>query len=780
MAVLALVALAAYGNTFRVPFLFDDAGSIGDNPTIRHLWRIWRVLAPPNGHGLTVGGRPILNLSLALNYAVSGLHVWSYHALNLLIHILAGLTLFGLVRRTLQVAAGGPVALPAARRWTTRTVRLPGAGALLEADLLAFGAAHLWLLHPLQTEAVTYIIQRTESMMAFFFLLTFYCFVRSLQSPRPRRWRILAVIACLLSVGTKEVSATIPVLLFLFDRTFAAGSLAEAWRRRRGFHLAIAATWLPLLGLVASTGWDRGGTAGFNVGVAPWAYWFTQFEAVARYLRQMAWPHPLILDYGTFTMTAAQAAPYALLVIPVALVTLAALWRRPVPSFLGGWFFAILAPTSLVPGTIQMIVEHRLYLPLAAVVVLVVGTAAVWCGARATLVLCLALAVPEGWLTFQRNHAYRSDLSLWRNTVEHSPGSLIAQGGLADALYARGDWREALFHYDLACRLNPKRASAHYNIGLTLLKLHRLDHALAQFAEAVRLDPGYAAAEYETALALLLAGRPQEALPHFQRTIELAPRMAEAQYEWGVALARLGQPADAIPHYRAALQFGSGHADVETDLGVALYQVDRLPEAVACFRRALQVKPDQVDAHYNLGLALARMDRNDEALVQYADAARLAPDRAKIQFNFGLALARAGRLAEAVIHFREAARLAPDRSDIQLNLGIALAQTGNTAMALDHLEAAVRLAPRLAEARCNLGIVLAQSGCLTEAVAQYEAALRLRPDYASAHYNYGVTLLRLGREPEARRQFEAALRIAPQFAPAREMLERLPNATPGP
>jgi protein O-mannosyl-transferase len=149
--------LLAYHNSFTGPFILDDVLSIPDNPTIRHLWPISQVLSPPALAG--VGGRPVVNLSLAINYAFDGTEVWGYHALNLAIHILAGLTLFGIVRRTLlQPMLRGRF------------------GAV--ADGLAMATAVIWVVHPLQTEAVTYLSQRAESLMGLFYLLTLYCFIR--------------------------------------------------------------------------------------------------------------------------------------------------------------------------------------------------------------------------------------------------------------------------------------------------------------------------------------------------------------------------------------------------------------------------------------------------------------------------------------------------------------------------------------------------------------------------------------------------------------------------
>lgn len=203
-AVIVLAALWAYRGTYRDPFVFDDLPSISENASIRALWPPWAPLAPPS-HGTTVGGRPLANVTLALNYALSGTDPWSYHAVNVLIHILASLALFGLIRRTLG--------LP-----------LLGGRFARDATPLACAAALVWCLHPLQTEAVTYIIQRVESLMVLFYLLTLYLFVRSVEEPEKARWRVGMVGACLLGMATKEVMATAPCLVLLYDRTFLAGS----------------------------------------------------------------------------------------------------------------------------------------------------------------------------------------------------------------------------------------------------------------------------------------------------------------------------------------------------------------------------------------------------------------------------------------------------------------------------------------------------------------------------------------------------------------------------
>ncbi|HEY2146356.1 MAG TPA: glycosyltransferase family 39 protein, partial [Pirellulales bacterium] len=241
-----VAAVVAFGNSFNGDLIFDDLGWITNNPTIHHLWPLDRVLfpqhnGPDNGFD---SGRPVLNLTLAINYAISGNDPRSYHVVNIAIHILAGWTLFGIVRRTLL--------LPRLRN------RFGGA-----ATPLALAVTLLWLVHPLQTGSVSYVIQRTEALMGLFYLLTLYCVIRGAESERPWRWYAAAVVACFLGMGTKEVMATAPLVVLLYDRAFLGGSFAEAFRRRWGMYFAMAITWGVVVWCIASTG-GHSGSAGFG------------------------------------------------------------------------------------------------------------------------------------------------------------------------------------------------------------------------------------------------------------------------------------------------------------------------------------------------------------------------------------------------------------------------------------------------------------------------------------------------------------------------------------
>jgi tetratricopeptide (TPR) repeat protein len=759
LALIVIAALAAYHNTFSVPFLFDDEASIRDNPAIRHLWGGGDQPSPLDASGMTTSGRPVVRFSLAVNYVATGTQVWSYHAVNLVIHLLAGLALFGLVRRTLALQAGAQAcgALMPGRDQPSPGFGVAGKIAPLQSDatLLALIIALLWTLHPLQTEAVTYIVQRAESLMGLFYLLTLYCFIRGASatqeeivgaqaccalptgtalaasraplpthSPpdnvgsherkpktRARIWYALSVVACLLGMASKEVMVSAPVIVLLYDRTFVTGSLREAWKRRRRLYLWLAVTWLPLALLVASTGGNRGGTSGLNVGVPWWWYWLTQFEAVVRYLWLSVWPHPLVFEYGSFWVQSfGQVAPYAAVVLALMGATVVALRRWPVPGFFGAAFFAILAPTSVVAGTNQMIVEHRMYLPLAAVVTLVVLGLGRWTGRRG-LVAGLAVAAGMGGLTDARNQIYGSEQSIWADSVAKRPAGARAQNNLGKALLA--------------------------------------------------------------------AGRPQEALPHLEESLRINPRWPTTQYNLALTLARLGRAREALPHFQTAVQLNPAFVAARIRLGLTLLEAGRVTEALPQLEEAVRLRPDLAEAHGNLGNALEKAGRDAEAVGEFEEALRLKPEEAEYHFNLALTLAAMGRGPDALAHYEQTVRLNPAHAEARLDLGIALAQAGRLAEALPQLEEGVRLRPDLPEMHGNLGIAFAQAGRLAEAIGRYNEALRLKPDYAVAHYNLGNALVEMGRLPEARRHFAEAVRLQPGMQPAREMLERLPELPAG-
>jgi Flp pilus assembly protein TadD len=585
--VVVAAGLLAYHNSFTGPFIFDDAMSIQENATIRHLWPIWQTLSPPHTGGATVEGRPLINLSFAINYALGGYHVWGYHALNLTIHILAALTLFGIVRRTLrQPRFNG--------RFDTT------------ADELALAVAVLWVVHPLQTESVTYIVQRAESLMGLFYLLTLYCFIRAVESPRPREWYGLCVGACVLGMASKEVMASAPLLVMLYDRTFVSGSFREAWRRRWKLYVMLAGTWMLLGYLMFFTGSYSNAVANARLqAVSRWPYLLTEPGVVTHYLRLTVWPDSLCLDYYGWPMaqTWTSILPPAL-VMAILLGATVWAWRtNSAWGVVGAWFFLILAPTSSFIPTDSPAYEHRMYLPLAAVIVAGVMGIHEWAGRR-TLLVVMALAVGLGVLTVRRNEDYRSNMTIWSDTVAKWPQNARAHNRLGAELGLAGRVSEAIAHCEEAVRLKPDYADARFNLANALSQAGRTEEAIGQYELALRLDPGRAWAHFNLAVGLAGAGRASEAIEQYEQAIRLKSDYADAHNNLGVILTKSGKVPEAITHYEQALRIRPEFAMAHYDLGVALAELGRMPEAMGHWEQALRINPDYVEPHYALGLAV--------------------------------------------------------------------------------------------------------------------------------------------------------------------------------
>jgi protein O-mannosyl-transferase len=412
-----------------------------------------------------------------------------------------------------------------------------------------------------------------------------------------------------------------------------------------------------LLGwLVISTG-NRGGSAGLGTRIGSWEYLCTQFGAIVHYLRLCLWPHPLVLDYGMgIARGAMQIVPYAILVGLLGVATVVAIWRWPKVGFLGAWFFAMLAPaSSVVPVATQTIAEHRMYLPLAAVVTIAMlggwsaGQWLVRCGRISQLTfqvaggsLAVFVGVMLGILTAHRNTDYQSELSIWEDTVAKLPNNERAQ----------------------------------YNFGITLARDGRTDEAVGHFYKAMEIAPHYADPHCNLAVILLDSGHVDEATLHFQKALEIKPDYAEAHLGLGSVLEDLGRIDEAMAHYRQALEIKPDYAEAHYNLGAVLAGRGRLDEAIAQYEQAVEIEPDFADAHNNLANALVGRGRLDEAIAHYRKVLEIKPDFAEVHNNLGLVLVRRDQLDDAIAHFRKALEIKPDFADAHRNLAIALRQKG--------------------------------------------------------------------------------------------------------
>lgn len=548
IAVLALAAVITYSNALNGPFIFDDKPAIVDNPSIRSLWPIHKaMIAPPRN---VLAGRPVVNLTFAINYAIGELDPRGYHAANLAIHILSACLLFAFLRRAL------------------RTPKLRDRFGK-HADSLALTAAVLWELHPLLSETVNYTSCRTEGLVACCFFAAFYFAVRAFESPNPRRWYIATFVVCLIGTGCKEIMAGAPILLYLFDATLISDSFVESFRKRRRFYLSLMLTWivgatlmLSFVAIHAKTG------EGFHR-TTPIEYARTEFGVIVHYLRLVFWPNPLTVDYDDWPLANSfiDIWPQALFILGLLGVTIYGLVRRKPAALIGAWCFIILAPTSsFIPLGSEVAAERRMYLPLAALV-----TGLVLAGYALTsktlsgivrLVIVIALAVTLALVTHRRNIDYADKVIFWEDALAKRPQNYRVMSHLVLALLEAEEYPRAREIAERVAAMHPEIAKARATLGDLLIGENKLDAAVVELSAAVRLEPDNILARTNRGLAYFRLGKYPDAIKDFQDALAQDPKFIDAHAYLADALAATGDNAGALAHLETAMRLAPSDAEL--------------------------------------------------------------------------------------------------------------------------------------------------------------------------------------------------------------------------
>lgn len=711
---IVLSGVLVYSNTFSAPFLFDDYRWIVDRQSTHRWW--------PPSIAMQRTNRPVGVYTFALNHAVHELEVAGYHVVNLLIHLCSGLLVWGIFRRTFERDA-----MPARVRESARG--------------LSLAIALLWTVHPLQTQAVTYIVQRLESLMGMFYLATLYTFIRSERSFRPQIWLLLSVVSCGLGMATKEVIVSAPLIVLWYDRLFVASDWKSIWRCRKFYYAGLFSTWGILVWCLLRYQVRYEGAIAVGLKVTPWQYLLTQAEVIVHYLRLCFWPAGQCLDYGWPIVTSLRDVWWeGLLIVGLLLGTIFALVRGSKWSLLGGWFFLILAPSSSFVPIIDAAFEHRMYLPSIAVIAgAVLGLG--WCLDRAgrrtvAIGLVVASVVALGATAHSRNSVYRSEASMWRDVFAKAP------------------------HHPRASRW----------LGQILARDGQLDEALVFFERAIELDESDPLDWMNLADALAAADRGDEALAHLE-------------YARSIVTSR----EFLIEHHQGQL----------------LQRFDRLPEAIALGEELIASHPDDAVGYSMIALLHQRVDP-ERALTFAREALERTPAEPALQRLYGTLLIENGRAAEA-LPVLESCLATVENGETRLQIGRALAAMGESERAdawfhemieehqsvadawfergclyeqsdreraMRYFERAIGPEKDHAGAFAGIGRLLAMSDPMM-ATQFFEKSLDLNPSYLPAYLGLIKLSLGMNRLAEARAILSAVERNAPRHPLVVEMRAEL-------
>jgi tetratricopeptide (TPR) repeat protein len=603
LTLIAIACVVVYFPALNGPFVFDDVNNIVENPHVRmtklDLSSIRRAMAPYGPLNL----RPLSFLTFALNHLFDGYNPFGYHVFNLAVLLLS-------------IPAAYLLALHLGNAWLRPR----------EARATALGATALWVLHPLLTNGVSYVVQRMTALYALFSLATLLFLVRGRLSGRPGPYA-LAGVSLLCALASKETALFTPLLavliLWLLPREAGGAGPRAGWAlagliaASQGATLlateyALRATWIPAQAF---------GTA---------ERLMTEGRVVLRYLELFLLPLPskLTLDYAFPLSTSLLTPPSTLLAAAFHVALIASAFRvrqrRPLLAFGILAFYLLQLPEgTFMP--LDLIFEHRAYLP-AFFLSLALMDLLLWgIGRRGALAVAVLLGALWGGFGYQRNQTWTNPVKLWEDTVAKAPGNSRAQTNLGQAYLDLGNPEKAFGYLREAVRLNPRSVFALVNLGSAHVESGNPEKGLEYLQEAVRLQPDYAVAHNNLGAAYMELENLRQAVECLQEAIRLKPDYIDALYNLGKTHLALGNPQEALGSLQEAVRLKPTDAEALNDLGKVYGMLERPAESLECFRRAIAAKRNYAEAHFNLGIALLKLGRDAEATTVWRALQRIDP-----------------------------------------------------------------------------------------------------------------------------------------------------------
>ncbi len=665
---LIVITWIVFGRTRGFDFLnYDDSFYVYQNPVIKNgLTRAGLVAAFTQS--LVGNWHPLTSVSLMLDAQLFGLNAGGYHFVNVLLHTIAVLVLF-LVLRAMTGST-----------WRS-----------------AFVAA-LFAIHPLRAESVVWISERKDVLSGVFFLLMLGAYLRY---ARRRQFSSYLLVAVMLILGllSKAMLVTAPFILLVLDywplRRFAfleAKDNGDATIIPPARTTALLLEKLPLLVLAAAVSIatifaQKPALESASYLALPWRA-ENALVTIWVYLRQMFWPFGLAIFYPhPKDSLPLWEVGLALLML---LITSAAVFaeRKRYPYLLAGWlwYLGMLVPViGLVQVGWQAHADRYTYLPQIGLSVIlawgVVDLTAAWRYRRlvtgsATALTVVVLMVIAG----EQVNYWSSSVSLWTHTLAVTQNNDVAERGLGTALLKVGQVEQAIVHDRAALRIRPGDPNALTNLANALFQAKQFPEAIEHYREIVRLRPNDSEARRNLGKALFQSGATDQAITEFRAALRIRSNDTDAAYSLGNALLQKGEVVQSIGYFRKAIAAQRNNVAAHYNLGIAFQRNGQFDEAIVEFRRTLQLQPQHVDAHNNLAIALLNEGQTQDAITEWQTAVRIQPENAELHNNLASALLRNGRVAAAVAEWGETLRLQPDKLGPQISLAWTLATTPDAAI----------------------------------------------------------------------------------------------------
>jgi tetratricopeptide (TPR) repeat protein len=634
---IVLISCAVYFNALSNDFVYDDGVQVVNNHWIRdikHLpdifsqsvWSFQKVPVLSNYY------RPLMHVIYMLAYSIFGLKPWGFHLVNILFHAGNSILVFIIAARLLGPEGGETTPLHDSR-FTIHDSRF-----------LAFIAAILFATHPIHTEAVTWVAGLPDVSFTFFFVLSFWFYIRFRESAGPADKLasrqagklasgnyLLSLVSFAIATLLKEPALTLGIILAGYDVCFRkAGDRAVDKVRRYVPFLLIAVVYLmmrsvALGGLAPQKRHDELGALQLIINVFPL---FTQ------YLEKLLLPANLNCFYVFHPIKSMLETKGILsLFVTTAFILLAFVTlKKNRTAFFSLLLIVVpLLPVLYIPGLGEnTFAERYLYLPSVGFVMLAASLLA-WIKANfprlAFMVGVISILVIGSYsaATISRNSVWKDDYTLFSDTVKKSPDAAVPRYCLGAALVSRGQLNEAIKEYYTALALKPNFSDVHAGLGNAYVKIGLPEKAREEYQVLVTLEPANAEAHGGLGDAYVRLGLPDKAVEEYQVLMKLDPDNYKAYISLGGVYLSLGFIDKAIEQYRISLELYPDNAGVHNTIGGIYGQSGSMDKAVEHFRLATKLDPGFADAHYNLGVALRARGLTDQATEHLETAVRLNP-----------------------------------------------------------------------------------------------------------------------------------------------------------
>ena len=648
VAIILILGIIIYSNSFNCSFNFDDTNSIVGNKAIQNLSDIktwWNYSS----------NRPIAYFTFALNYHFGQLNVWGYHLVNLIIHLITSCIVGWL---TLLIFS---------------TPAMKDNPIIKHKKTLAFFVALLFVSHPLATQSVTYIIQRLASLVAMFYLLSLSLYVKGRLSEKGITkyiWFAGAFVSAVLALLTKENAYTLPFAILLFDIFFLQTKKRKINFKDYRFVILFCGfvIFLVLLFYKYSAYIFKSlpPTGGHNYVITTVNYLFTQFSVITKYIQLLFLPIHQNLDYD-FPISNSFFEPRTILSFfsLLSLIGLAVFLfkRNRIISFAIFWFFLTLSIESSIIPIDDLIFEHRTYLPsFGFFLILIISIYSLIWNKYKYLGLSILLIIIgcNSLLTFNRNNVWKDDFSLWNDAVLKSPNK-------ARPYYNRGvifsdnkKYNQALNDYSKAIEINPNYLSAYYNRGIAYDNLGQWNNAITDYTRAIEINSKYLLAYYNRGIAYGNLGQWNIAIADYTKAIEIDSNNKEAYSNRGNVFGTLGQFDKAIANYTSAIEIDPKFKDAYYNRGIAFTSIKLWKNAIADYSKVIEIDPNNTSAYSNRGIAFANLGQYQNAISDYSKAIEIDPNYIIAYNNRGYAYIKLEEWDKAISDYTKTLEINPD------------------------------------------------------------------------------------------------------------------------